>query len=126
MASSVNPKIQVNQGNGVTVTSTAKMFDPISTSTVTIRLLKCVLSADTDGVYQLQDGSGGTTVAAAYIQAKGNVTLDFTMPNGLDLGIMPVGGAVAKVGKSLTSGNSLYAVGPSGGKLTITAVTVEE
>jgi hypothetical protein len=125
MASSVSPKIQVNVGAAVAVTSTAKVFDPISTSTVTIRLLKCVVSGDTDGVYQLQDGSGGTTVAAVYLAAKTSAVLDFTIPSG-HLGLEFVNGSVARAGKTLTAGNSLYAVGPSGGKITVTAVTIEE
>lgn len=123
MASSVRPTFQVNQGNAVTVTSTALIFAPISTSTVTIRLLKVYMSADTDGVYQLQDGSGGTTVVSAYIQAKTSVPIDLVPAAAVALGTEAV---PFKPGKSLTSGNSLYAVGPSGGKLTVTALTIEE
>lgn len=103
-------------GIAVTVTSTAELFAPTNTGG-TIRLLKGVLSADTDGVYQLQDGSGGTTIVAAYIAAKGNVPFDLTSGNnGVEFGAQ---------GKKLTAATSLYAVGPSGGKLTITATCAE-
>jgi hypothetical protein len=110
-------KVQVRAAAAVTVTSTAKLFDPANTGGKIV-ILRAIMSADTDGVYQLQDGSGGTTVAAVYLAAKTSQILDF---NGLD-------GTASEFGMDgapLTAANSLYAVGPSGGKLTITAVTVE-
>jgi hypothetical protein len=107
-------KQQTRMAAAVTVTSTASLFAPVNTGG-TITLLKGVLSADTDGVYQLQDGSGGTTVVTAYIAAKGNVPFDLTT-NAAEFGAP---------GKALTAGNSLYAVGPSGGKLSCTIVTSE-
>lgn len=111
-------QLTVRQGNTVTVTSSAEMFAPTNTGGK-IRLLRCILSASADGVYQLQDGSGGTTVAAGYIEAKKTVEWVLTPPPGA------VGSEFGAVGKALTAATSLYAVGPSGGVLNITAVCVE-
>lgn len=111
-------KLQVRAAAGVTVTSTAKLFDPVNSGTQTITLIRGNISADTDGVYQLQDGSGGTTIAAYYIAAKTQIPFDFANEQA-------VGSEFGVPGKALTAGNSLYCVGPSGGKVSLTVVTVE-
>lgn len=82
----------------------------------TIRLLKLIVSGDTDGVYLFQDGSGGTTVVAQYIEAKKSVTIDLTVGNGA--------AEFGKQGIALTAGNSLYCDGPNG-ICTLTAVCAE-
>lgn len=108
-------KTTVRTASGVTVTSTASLFAPTNTGGK-ITILTCTLSADTDGIYQLQDGSGGTTLASLYLAAKTSKDLDMQIPDGKEFGAP---------GITLTAGNSLYAVGPSGGKLNIVAVCEE-
>lgn len=108
-------KTIVRTGGNVTVTSSSSMFAPTNTGGK-ITILTCTLSADTDGIYQLQDGSGGTTLAYVYLAAKTSKDLDFQIPDGKEFGAP---------GITLTAGNSLYAVGPTGGKLNITAVCEE-
>jgi hypothetical protein len=75
-----------------------------------------VASADVDGVYLFQDGSGGATVASQYIEAKKSVTLDLTVAGGA--------AEFGAQGKKLTAGNSLFCDGPNG-ICTITAVCAE-
>lgn len=104
-------KKTVRTAAAVTVTSTALLFDPTNTGG-TIRLLSGTLSADTDGVYQLQDGSGGTTIAAVYLAAKTAKDVNFCAPQE---SLQEFGAP----GKQLTAATSLYAVGPSGGKLSV-------
>lgn len=108
-------KTTVRTAAAVTVTSSASLFAPTNTGGK-ITILTCTLSGDTDGVYQLQDGNGGATIAAVYLAAKTSKDLDMQIPDGKEFGAP---------GAALTAGNSLYAVGPSGGKLTITAVCEE-
>lgn len=105
----------VRVAQAVTVTATAKLFDPTNTGGK-ITLLKGVFMGDTAGTYQLQDGSGGTTVGAFTIAANGQVPFDFSLPAGKEFGA---------AGIPLTAGNGLYCVGPSGGKATLT-VTCDE
>lgn len=111
-------KIKTRTSNGaVSTASSAELFAPTNTGGK-ITLLKYVISADTDGVYLLQDGSGGTTVASHYIAAKGTVTVDLTLGGAS-------GAEFGAPGISLTAGNSLYCDGPASSNTNIVAVCRE-
>lgn len=107
-------KLTVRTGSA-NVNASTELFAPTN-SGGKIRLLKLIVSADTDGVYLFQDGSGGSTVVALYIEAKKNATIDLTLPGGA--------AEFGAQGKSLTAGNSLYCDGPNG-VCTLTAVCAE-